>query len=334
MTKAFEGQHHGHEWGSANPELRLIGDTYHLYYHGSPQLEDYPRMQTPNLPRGIAQKSGICLARCKVSDFDGFHWDWYEHNPIVRWGEEGAFDASHIYDPSTAYFKGKYWMYYSTLGPGPDGEDEFNLMGMASSGDGLHWTKHPEPVMGGRGPEALVHDDVLYIFNSKDHGESMNAAPHGKRSYWKGGWFNITLGKSTDGIHFTPQEDQPLVLPHGRGGEWDSHSVAAPTIWREDDWWYMLYVGDHKHHDAHEGFGLARSKDLYEWEKNPGNPIFLPSYDRDACDGEMVFWPEILKKAGKYYLWYEGIGYPSLPEGRVARIALATLEADSIWEGI
>ncbi len=66
---------------------------------------------------------------------------------------------------------------------------------------------------------------------------------------------------------------------------WDSHSIAAPTVWREDDWWYMMYVGDDEHHDAHKGLGIARSRDLYDWEKHPANPIFLPSYQGDAWDG-------------------------------------------------
>jgi beta-fructofuranosidase len=64
------------------------------------------------------------------------------------------------------------------------------------------------------------------------------------------------------------------VLGPGAPGEWDGLSVWTGSIIQKDSLYYMLYTGrSHAEQGAVQRIGLARSEDLYHWEKYAGNPV-------------------------------------------------------------
>ncbi|WP_344129955.1 beta-xylosidase [Saccharopolyspora halophila] len=91
-------------------------------------------------------------------------------------GRPGAFDAMHTCDPSVLRVDGRYRMYYT----GAAGEhDHGNAIGVATSDDGLAWTRAAEPVVtvsGGRhrantygaGQPSALHLDGWYYLMFTD----------------------------------------------------------------------------------------------------------------------------------------------------------------------
>ncbi len=82
----------------------------------------------------------------------------------------------------------------------------------------------------------------------------------------------------------------------------------------------MAYGGCDRYFDYPGAIGLARSHDLRNWERYPGNPILergLPgSWDEGA-----LWFATVLKVGHTYYLCYEGTGTglgSETPEARKA----------------
>jgi hypothetical protein len=76
--------------------------------------------------------------------------------PAVLSGDPGRFDGSHTCDPSVIRVDGTYYLYYT----GAAGDHALgNSIGLATSRDGLTWTRAPGPIVG---PSHDVHRDNLY----------------------------------------------------------------------------------------------------------------------------------------------------------------------------
>ncbi|WP_431879271.1 beta-xylosidase [Amycolatopsis sacchari] len=76
--------------------------------------------------------------------------------PAVLSGNPGQFDGAHTCDPSVIRVDGTYYLYYT----GAAGDHALgNAIGLATSTDGLTWTRRPGPVVG---PSHDVHRDNLY----------------------------------------------------------------------------------------------------------------------------------------------------------------------------
>lgn len=107
--------------------------------------------------------------------------------------------------------------------------------------------------------------------------------------------FHIWLTKDRDDVigHATSSDlfhwqEQPDILPKGNGPSWETHSGGnAPYVYMWDGIYYLFYsrYDDRPHpdpfynpfgHDALQHIGVATSRDLFHWEKYPGNPIFHP----------------------------------------------------------
>ena len=106
-------------------------------------------------------------------------------------------------------------------------------IGIATSPDLIHWTKHG-PALGEIGPYANLMYKSGGIVTRLDHGRLIAARIHGKFwMYW--GEIQVRVATSTDLIHWTPIEESPgkpvLVLEH-RPGLFDSGfpEVGTPPI--------------------------------------------------------------------------------------------------------
>lgn len=115
--------------------------------------------------------------------------------------------------------------------------------------------------------------------------------------------YKIHLAVSEDGVHFEDVQEDPVF--QGEQGEWDAYSITTPRIYREGKWYYMLYGGSAYLADEPEFFGLARSKNLVDWERHPGNPIFGVAA-RGKPDGGAIWFPALYKGEDDYLMLYEG----------------------------
>ena len=252
------------EW-IANETIIQVGDEYLMYLDGK---------------RGPVERIGV--ARAKVATFDGVHWDHYEGNPVLDIGP-GGYDHVSVLDPSVIRTRGQLWMYYTGLGGPPD------RICLATSDDGLHWTKHERnPILNGRCPHAILRDGRLYLFYLV---------------FNEDGGYDVRLATSPDGLSFEKHPIKP-ILPRQEGA-WDWFSIVTTRIFVENGVYHMLYAGDAEHVDEPRGFGLATSTDLVHWEKFPGNPIFLAG-GPGTWESEAVWCPWVIHEGNEYWMWYCG----------------------------
>jgi predicted GH43/DUF377 family glycosyl hydrolase len=268
-----------HAW-TANPDIILIGNTYFLYYRG----------------QGTDGKDRIGVMTVKEDDFDGRTFDDYGKNPIIDTGHSGAFDSQYVLDPAVVKVDGKIFMYYSGISSTRQEGNVPDSIGLAVSDDGYSFNKYEKnPLFPGRAPEIVHKDGKFHMLYQKN--ESLG--------YFINQEFSIYLALSEDGYHFEDYSKDP-VFELGKPDEWDAH-IVTPRVFYEDGIYLMIFAGDPHHYDYSRYFGLAASKDLINWRKYPGNPIYSRG-ESGAWDEGGIWFPTFIKVKDTYYMWYEGYG--------------------------
>ena len=92
--------------------------------------------------------------------------------------------------------------------------------------------------------------------------------------------WDIAHATSEDMVHW---QLHGLVIEKGGNGEWDQTCLSTGTILKRGEWYWMAYTG--KWDDIPAKVGLARSRDLYHWEKCPHNPVGWPDGNYYAVCG-------------------------------------------------
>ncbi|MBQ99266.1 MAG: hypothetical protein CMO60_00210 [Verrucomicrobiales bacterium] len=182
---------------------------------------------------------------------------------------------------------------------------------LSTSNDGHTWVKAPNnPILVHQlegwerinlgTPSLLKADGTWYLFYHGFDGQKVQ--------------IGLASGLSLDGLQRHPQN--PLV-PFDAGA-WDSGTVGKRSIIREGDWYYMAYEGStDKAYNVNSAnpacqvnnspdnpdcidfggsnwsTGLARSRDLVNWTKYPGNPILPVTNQEFGYDGaEFIRTPD------------------------------------------
>ena len=67
---------------------------------------------------------------------------------------------------------------------------------------------------------------------------------------------------------------------------WEGMVVSAPSIIQHDGLYYMFYTGFDDRVPGKQTVGLATSKDLFDWKRHPGNPVYeAPEWAERRPDG-------------------------------------------------
>ena len=247
---------------------------------------------------------------------DSATWLPYAGNPVVRVGTGP--DAGGVFDPAVVRVDDHWLLYYSaTEGDAhafaeqlehgqASGQPSDESIGLAVSGDGLRFTRHPDsPVLAARCPFAVVHDGTVHLFHVRI----------------TDGGYRIHLALSENGVDF--RELESPVLDVGAPGSWDRHTVTTPKVFRDGDRWCLSYAGDSERLDDPTGIGLAYSDDLVTWHKIAGNPVFTVGPE-DAFDSVSVASPIIRRSATGYEMWYAGSDQ-SIRDGLHSQVGVALL---------
>ena len=109
------------------PCIEKVGDTYYLYYMG---------MRSNNTP-------GAAIGAATSTDL--IHWTRVSAEPVLTPGEPEDWDGLWVESPTVRVLDGKFFMWYTGVGG-----NWLPQVGLATSSDGVHWTKSPKnPVLGG-----------------------------------------------------------------------------------------------------------------------------------------------------------------------------------------
>lgn len=248
-----------------------------------------------------------------VSD-DLIHWK--ERRQVLQRGPEGAFDHGGISGPFVWVEDDRLQMIYIGF-PRLGYERKPGRHGLASSRDGIQWTKAEFNPVHDVGPPGSWNDACLFKpFVMKHHDK-----------YWM--FYNafgtsdnceqIGLATSTDLRQWTEHPDNPLLRRGDPKRDRDHRIIGDPWLMRTGDEWEMYYFAfDGEHAREH----LATSADLVHWTKSPHNPVMdvgpPGSYDARYCHK-----PCIILHENVYYHFYTAVG-PRGEQSHYRAIGLAT----------
>ncbi len=137
-----------------DPSIRKIGDRFFMWYTSRRWSRGQKHIQI-----------GLATSQPGVNNLDKVKWTDSPTNPVLSIGKPGDFDSVHLAYPRVLRIGGTFYMWYL----GAD-KSRFRL-GLATSSDGIHWTKSPaNPVLNVGKPGtwdsgAIFGFDVLWISN-------------------------------------------------------------------------------------------------------------------------------------------------------------------------
>lgn len=216
---------------------------------------------------------------------------------ILPRGPKGSFDSTHAKYPCVLKVGDQWMMWYNGRA-----DDAFTgSIGLATSRDGLRWTKanDGQPVLrhgeAGTADETKADHPAVVHFDGRFH-MWYTAGPANSR-------YRICYATSEDGLHWERQNGGQPVLGPGRKGRFDDQVVLHPAVVRDPQGvLHMWYNGVGPQGDFR--FGHATSRDGIQWERqNDGNPVLQPS----TVGGRKeiyVYNVMVLLEDGVYRMWY------------------------------
>lgn len=165
-------------------------------------------------------------------------------------------------------------------------------LGYAYSTDGFSWTRFKEnPVFEESWVEdmmVLKVDDTYYMF-AEGQGDIAK------------------LLTSTDRIRWENQGD--LDIRKADGSPLSEGPYGTPTVWHEDDLWYLFYERND------QGIWLATSKDLEIWTHVQDDPVLKMGPEEYDKHGLAV--NQVIQYKGHYYAYYHGTAFEDWSEWTV-----------------
>jgi hypothetical protein len=157
--------------------------------------------------------------------------------PVLSPGPEGAWDGVRVIEPTVVVDDDRYLMYYAGIG-----DDRTSAIGLATSEDGITWTKHDDP--GTEDPRLGASDPVL-----TGDADSWNVGSIGCPDVeWLGDGFMMIFDSaaakgyaravSADGVRWEIVDEDTLIRQDtapGRQPFWQSELVPLGDAFR----WYL-----------------------------------------------------------------------------------------------
>lgn len=184
-------------------------------------------------------------------------WSKDSNNPVLEPSSSG-WDSQDV-APSCAFRVGStYHLFYFGRDTGKNWQ-----IGHATSTDLTNWSKDSNnPVIQNsqsawdteqvaKGTIVRVGDTYHHLFDGSD-----------------GSTFQIGHATSTDLVNWTRNSNNPVLTPSGSG--WDDSGVAAPTMYREGEYFRIIYGG---YDGTNWSAGHAHATDLSSITKSSANPV-------------------------------------------------------------
>lgn len=225
------------------------GETWHLYYEGSPPESELPEASFPRL-----WKIGHATSQ------DGVDWEKSGDDPVLPEGDDGAWDAGGVWDPVVLYDvegKDRFHMWYG--GQGNRTVNRTYDIGYAVSDDGTNWDRN------GR----------ISDFNDSSH-YRLDVVHHD-------GLYHLYVGEEGGGIlHFEAESPTGFDFENPDVVRIGSENVSGhPYVFTEEGRTYMTYGG------GQEPIQYAMSNDSWTGFERRGTLFEGTEYGRVGDRGVM-----------------------------------------------
>jgi len=186
-----------------------------------------------------------------------FGWHRASSHPVIT-PHGDSWESAGTFNPAVIIHQGKFVMLYRA-----QDKNGTSRLGYAESGDGIHFTRWPQPVLspeadyerdgGVEDPRLVKFGDTYYLtytgYNKKDA--------------------QLCLATSLDLIHW---ERKGVILPAYKGHwnvGWTKSGVIVPE--KIDGKYWMYFLGTSA--DKTDQMGLAYSTDLLHWTEATDTPV-------------------------------------------------------------
>ena len=220
---------------------------------------------------------------------DGIHWNEHPGNPVLR-GKEIPF-APDFQTPYVLFDEEEqtYKMWF--VGLYIDDQRMDQMLGYATSADGIDWSVHPEPIYwSGRSPSVIKDGPNSYRMwmNSRPSRDTDDMVLYGY----------IYEFTSPDGIHWQ-RGDKPVIVPSDKAHQ----GVIYPYVLREQDT-FRIWYGSYEESGRKFHLFSATSPDGSDWDLRHEQAAFSAREDSKAFDAKYVSTPCILSLEDRYLLYY------------------------------
>lgn len=252
--------------GVHQPKILYENNQYKMWFNG--------------LANGSASNVGYAVSS------NGINWTRPFNNPVLSPGNYSSWDALATIAGAIIHETNGYKMYYV----GWSNQNGNWHIGLATSIDGISWTKYPNPVMYGTSgweyqiiPASILKiDNTYYLYY---HGRNYPS-------------YNIGLAFSNDGISWTKYSQNPILSPTA---SWEGTGVFHPGIIRENGIFKMVYMNS-----VGTAFGFATSSDGKSWTKQSNQPFFKKENTYNNWANGSIAYPCYIKVSNEYRIYYSG----------------------------
>jgi hypothetical protein len=278
------------------PSVLHDGSTYHMWYSGCSGLDPL-----------------VCAIGYATSP-DGIAWTKHPDNPVLTNGAPGEWDATGAVFGSQVISDGAgtFTMWYGWLGE--ETSVDGTAIGLATSTDGVSWTKHAgNPVLTGSGDDLVDQHSVVFDGQTY-HMWYLTSYPGTMIGY----------ASSPDGIAWTKHPDPVFEAAVGEG-VWDEN-LYSQAVFLEGGTFHMLYSADTESTEV--AIGYASSPDGITWTRGAEEPVLTPGINGNDWDACNIGFQGVMAHCGEarmyYYSW--GCAEPEFEQG----LGLATASMDEI----
>lgn len=194
-------------------------------------------------------------------------WVRLSPNPIVS-PQGNGFESAGTFNPSVVMKDGKFVMLYRA-----QDRKGTSSLGYATSEDGIHFVRRPEPVMvsetpyekggGVEDPRLVTFGDTYYLtYTGYNNVDGVGADKKDAQ---------LCLATSKDLIHW---QRQGIVFPAYKGKwnvKWTKSGAIVPE--KVNGKYWMYFLGDARDKDTQ--MGVAYSEDLLHWTEALDHPVLI-----------------------------------------------------------
>jgi predicted GH43/DUF377 family glycosyl hydrolase len=302
----------GPEGGSLAATIRAGGGKVWTRYRGNPVVDvrlsgnwDAAKVSDPAVLKeagayrmwyaGAGERPQIGLALSG----DGITWRAFGDRPVLGVGEAGRWDSAAVTEPTVLLAPDGYRMYYA----GADGSAW--RIGLATSPDGVTWTKRDAPVLepGAAGAFDAGGPRSPHVYFDGSRYRLWYVATDGVTSETR-----LGLAYSRDGLHWYKTARNPVLEGDFVG---PNAGIDAPTVVAREGRLEMWFAAGNALHRAVSGDGI-------NWGKPAAAPALAPG-NASAWDSRQVGGASVLFDGARYAMWYTGngerIGFASSADG-------------------
>jgi predicted GH43/DUF377 family glycosyl hydrolase len=247
--------------------------------------------------------------------------DWTKHpDPVLVNGSSGEWDVNLDYIGSVIFSDDTYTMWYSGWG------NDIRGVGLATSIDGIAWTKEANNPVFGAGPEGSWDQDYV----SCGDVTMVNDTFHMWYTGYKDGYENSAIGHATsaDGINWERDPANPVLTVEPEG-DWKYEFVWVDEVIFTGSEFHMWYAaGDLPPNDKEGAICHATSPDGSNWKRDSNNPVLEPG-EPEEWDNPSIGFTSVIFDGARFHMWYAG---GKDPDDHIYDIGYAISTDGSDWD--